>query len=150
MRYRSSNPQPHLAVLPHLRRFETPDLAQPGGWPQEALGTGWDTTADYGLAPTHLTEDLAWPGTQEKKKKKKRTKGQTYEKDKGTDLRKGQRDRLTKRTKRQTYEKDKETAIRKGLSVGGRKRYTMYDRDMILPPGGSAQRMVLTQRAKAQ
>ena len=40
MRHRSSNPQPHPAVLPHLRRFETPDMAQSGGCPQEALGTG--------------------------------------------------------------------------------------------------------------
>ena len=40
MRHRSSNPQPHRAVLPHLRRFETPDMAQSGGCPQQALGTG--------------------------------------------------------------------------------------------------------------
>ena len=32
--------QPHPAILPHLRRFETPDMAQSGGCPQEALGTG--------------------------------------------------------------------------------------------------------------
>ena len=40
VRHRSSNPQPHPAVLPHLRHFETPDMAQSGGCPQEALGTG--------------------------------------------------------------------------------------------------------------
>ena len=34
------NPQPHPAVLPHLQCFETPDMAQSGGCPQEALGTG--------------------------------------------------------------------------------------------------------------
>ena len=66
--HRSSNPQPHPAVLPHLRRLETPDMAQSGGCPQEALGTGWDTAADCGLCPTHQTEDLAWLGTQKKKK----------------------------------------------------------------------------------
>ena len=40
MRHRSSNPQPHPTVLPHLGRFETPDMVQSGGCPQEALGTG--------------------------------------------------------------------------------------------------------------
>ena len=70
MRHRSSNRQPHPAVLPHLRRFETPDMAQSGGCPQKALGTGWDTAVDSGLGLTHQTEDLAWPGTQKKKKKK--------------------------------------------------------------------------------
>ena len=35
MRHRSSNPQPHPAIL---RRLETPDMAQSGGCPQEALG----------------------------------------------------------------------------------------------------------------
>ena len=30
-------PQPHSAVLPHLRRSETPDMAQSGGCPQEAF-----------------------------------------------------------------------------------------------------------------
>ena len=34
MRHGSSNPQPHPAVLPHLRRFETPDMVQ------EVFGTG--------------------------------------------------------------------------------------------------------------
>ena len=64
MRHSSSNPQPHPAVLPHLRRFETPDMAQSGGCPQEALGIGWDTAADRWLHLTLRTEDLAWPGTQ--------------------------------------------------------------------------------------
>ena len=40
MRHGSSNLQPHPAVLPHCRRFETPDMAQSGGGPQEALGAG--------------------------------------------------------------------------------------------------------------
>ena len=68
MWYRSSTPKSHDGVLPHLRRFETPDMAQSGGCPQEALGTSLDTAADRGLCPTHRTEDLAWPGTQKKKK----------------------------------------------------------------------------------
>ena len=33
-------PQPHPAVLPYLRRFETPDMTQAGGCSLEALGTG--------------------------------------------------------------------------------------------------------------
>ena len=70
MWHRSSNPQPHPAVLPHLRWLETPDMAQSSGGPQEALGTGWDTVADCGLRLTHRTENLAWPGTQKKKKKR--------------------------------------------------------------------------------
>ena len=74
MRHGSSNPQPHPAALPHLRWLETPDMAQSGGGPQEALGTGWDTAADCGLRLTHRTENLAWPGTQKKKKKKKKKK----------------------------------------------------------------------------
>ena len=48
---------------------ETPDMAQSGGGPQEALGTSWDTAADCGLGLTHWTENLAWPGMQKKKKK---------------------------------------------------------------------------------
>ena len=60
-------PQPHPAVLSHLWRFETPDMVQSGGCPQEALGTGWDTAANCGLRLTHRTEDLAWPETQKKK-----------------------------------------------------------------------------------
>ena len=68
MRHGSSDPQPHPAVLPHLRRFETPDMAQSSGCPQEALGTGWDTAADCELRLTHRTGDLAWPGMQKKKK----------------------------------------------------------------------------------
>ena len=68
MWHRSSTPQPRPAVLSHLLRFETPDMDQSGGCPQEALGTGWDTAADCGLRLTHRTEDLAWPGTQKKKK----------------------------------------------------------------------------------
>ena len=67
MWHRSSNPQPHPAVLPHLQCFETPDMAQSNGCPQEALGTGWDTAADCGLHLTHRTEDLAWLGTRKKK-----------------------------------------------------------------------------------
>ena len=67
VRHRSSNPQPHPAVLPHLWRFETPDMAQFGGCPQEALGTSQDTVANCGLRLTHQTENLAWPGTQKKK-----------------------------------------------------------------------------------
>ena len=43
-------------------------MAQSGGCPQEALGTGGDTAADCGLGLTQQTEDLAWPGTQKKKK----------------------------------------------------------------------------------
>ena len=69
VRHRSSTPQPHPAVLPYLRRFETPDMAQFCEWPQEALGTTWDTAADRWLRLTHRTEDLAWWGTQKKKKK---------------------------------------------------------------------------------
>ena len=59
MRYRSLTSQPHPAVLHHLRGFETPDMAQSGGCPQEALGTSLDTAADCGLRLTHQTEDLA-------------------------------------------------------------------------------------------
>ena len=33
VRHRSSIPLPHPAVLPHLRHFETPDMAQSGGYP---------------------------------------------------------------------------------------------------------------------
>ena len=40
MLHRSSTPQSYPAVLPHLQRFETPDMAQSGGCPQKALGTG--------------------------------------------------------------------------------------------------------------
>ena len=40
MQHRYSDIQPHPAVLPSLRRFETPDMVQLGGCPQEALGTG--------------------------------------------------------------------------------------------------------------
>ena len=40
MQHRSSNPQPHPAVPSCLQHFETPDMAQSGGGPQEALGTG--------------------------------------------------------------------------------------------------------------
>ena len=69
MRHRSSNLQPHPAILPHLRWLETPDMAQSGGGPQEALGTSWDTVANCGLHLTHRTENLAWPGKQKKKKK---------------------------------------------------------------------------------
>ena len=68
MWHRSSTPQPHPAVLPHLQCFKTPDMAQSGGCPQEALGTSWDTAADCRLRLTQGTEDLAWPGTQKKKK----------------------------------------------------------------------------------
>ena len=48
-------------------------MAQSGGCPQEALGTGWDTAADCGLRLTHQIEDLAWPGTQKKKKTLRQT-----------------------------------------------------------------------------
>ena len=65
---RSSNPQPHPAVLPHLQRFETPDVAQSGGCLQEALWTSSDTVADCRLCLTHRTEDLAWPGMQKNEK----------------------------------------------------------------------------------
>ena len=44
-------------------------MVQSSGCPQEALGTGADTAADSGLRLTNWTEDLAWPGTQKKKKK---------------------------------------------------------------------------------
>ena len=74
MQHGSSDPQPQLAVLPHLRRFETPDMAQFGGCPQQAVGTGWDTAADCGLYLTHQTEDLAWLGTQKKKNPVRRMK----------------------------------------------------------------------------
>ena len=63
----SSNPQPHPAVQPQLWRFKTPAMAQSGGCPQEALGTGWDTAADCGLHLTDQTDDLAWLGIQKKK-----------------------------------------------------------------------------------
>ena len=43
-------------------------MAQSGGCQQEALGTASDTVADCGLRLTHRTEDLAWPGTQKKRK----------------------------------------------------------------------------------
>ena len=39
-------------------------MAQSGGCLQEAL----ETAADCGLRLTHQIEDLAWPGTQKKKK----------------------------------------------------------------------------------
>ena len=71
MRHRSSNPQPYVAVLPHLRRFETPDMAQSGSYPQEAFG---DRLRHCGRLRTsaYLPDwRLAWPGTQKKKKKKK-------------------------------------------------------------------------------
>ena len=67
------NPQTPSHILqscPHLRHSETPDMAQSGGCPQEALGTSWDTVADCRLGLTHQTEDLAQPGAQKKKKKK--------------------------------------------------------------------------------
>ena len=38
MWHRSSTPQPHPAVLPHLQHPETPTMAQCSGCPQEALG----------------------------------------------------------------------------------------------------------------
>ena len=63
----SSDPQPHPAVLPHLRRSETADMAQSSGCQQEALGTHGDTAADCRLCLTHQTKNLAWPGTQKKK-----------------------------------------------------------------------------------
>ena len=68
VRHRSLNHQPHSAVLPRLRRFETPDMAQSGGWPQETLVTNQNTAAEYGLCLTHRTETLAWPGMQKKNK----------------------------------------------------------------------------------
>ena len=40
MWHRSSNSQPYPAVLLQLQQFETPDMAQSGGCPKEALGTG--------------------------------------------------------------------------------------------------------------
>ena len=64
---RSSNPQPHPTILPHLRRFEMPDMVQSGGCSKEALWTRWDSAADCGLLLTHWIKDLAWPGTQKKK-----------------------------------------------------------------------------------
>ena len=63
-----TGPQTPNHILPHLRWIETPDMAQFGGSPQEALGTGRDTAADFGLRLTHRTENLAWLGTQKKKK----------------------------------------------------------------------------------
>ena len=61
-----------LCALPYRScrsNFEMPDMTKSGGCPQEALGTGWDTAADCRLRLTHWTEDLAWSGTQKKKKK---------------------------------------------------------------------------------
>ena len=66
------------AILPHLRWLETPDMAQSGGGPQEALGTDWDTAADCGLRLTHRTENLAWPGTQKKKKETEASPADRY------------------------------------------------------------------------
>ena len=66
-------PQPHPAVLPHLRRFETPDMVQSGGCQQEALGSGWDTAADCGPHLTHRTEDQTWPGTEEEEEEEHRS-----------------------------------------------------------------------------
>ena len=53
VQHRLSNRQPQPAVLPHLRRFETPDLAQSGRYPREASGTGLDTAADCGFHLAH-------------------------------------------------------------------------------------------------
>ena len=53
-------------------RFETPDMAQSGGCPQEALGTGRDNAEDRGLRLARRTDDLAWPITKKKKKKRKK------------------------------------------------------------------------------
>ena len=78
MRHRSSTPQSHPAVLPHLRRFQTPGMAQSGGCPQEALGTGRDTAADCGLRLIHRIEDLAWPGTQKQEMTNTVHKGHCY------------------------------------------------------------------------
>ena len=67
MRHGSSNPQPHPAALPRLRRqtWPSPVDAHKKLWgPVEAL-----RAVDCGLRLTHRTEDLAWPGTQKKKKK---------------------------------------------------------------------------------
>ena len=49
-------------------------MAQSGGCSHEALATGGDTTANFGLCITHRNEKLAWPDTQKKKKKKKKKK----------------------------------------------------------------------------
>ena len=65
--HRSPYPQAHPAVLPHLQCFQTPNMAQPGGCPQEALTTCRDTAADCGLRHIHRTEDIALLGTQKKK-----------------------------------------------------------------------------------
>ena len=70
MWHRSSTSKSHSAVLPHLRRSETSDMAQSGECPQEALGTGGDTVADCELSVSHRAENLAWMGTLKKKKKK--------------------------------------------------------------------------------
>ena len=63
MRHRSVTPQPHPALLPHLRHFQSPDMAQFNGCPQEAMGVGGDTAADCRLCLTYGVENLAWPGT---------------------------------------------------------------------------------------
>ena len=49
MWHRSSNPQPHPAVLSHLWCSERPDMTQSGGCSQEAPGTSEDTAADCKL-----------------------------------------------------------------------------------------------------
>ena len=44
-------------------------MTQSDGCPQEALGTGGDTTADFGLRLTHWTENLCIAGNAEEEKK---------------------------------------------------------------------------------
>ena len=72
MRRRSSKPPTaSCSPAPSLTFWETPDMAQSNGCPQEPLRTGLGTRADSGLCLTHQTEDQAWSGTQRKKKKPK-------------------------------------------------------------------------------
>ena len=65
----SSNFQPHLTVLSHIRRFETPDMDRCGGCPQETPRTSTDTAMDCELGLTHGHEIPAGPGTQKKNNK---------------------------------------------------------------------------------
>ena len=52
------NPSHMLQPCPTFDAVRTPDMAQSGGCPPEALGAGGDTVADCGLCLTPRTENL--------------------------------------------------------------------------------------------
>ena len=56
--HRPSNLHLHSVVLPHFQQSKTLDMVQSGGWPHEALETGRDVSAEYGLGPAYWTENL--------------------------------------------------------------------------------------------